>query len=340
MNLLLTSAGRRGYLVQYFKQALGDTGKVYASNSTVCPAFYYADEYVVSPLIHDSAYIPFLLDYCYQKDINLVVPIFDVDLPVLAANKEKFEKYGIVCAVSNHDVIDVCNDKYNTFHFCEKQGLAAPQTFLYDSECLAVIEKFQLSYPLIVKPRWGMGSLSVFEAENETELLLFVEKAKQQISKSYLKHEAAKALESCIIIQEKLDGLEFHLDVINDFDGNYQTTIAKQKLGMRSGETDCAKIVDFPELDRIGEKLSSSLRHCGNLDVDIIYNVGKPHILELNGRIGGGYPFSHMAGADLPRAYINWAMGKPVNSKLFSVVAGIIAQKDIMMIDMTRHFGG
>lgn len=33
MNILLTSAGRRTYLVEYFKKALGGQGKVYASNS-------------------------------------------------------------------------------------------------------------------------------------------------------------------------------------------------------------------------------------------------------------------------------------------------------------------
>ena len=33
MNILLTSAGRRTYLVEYFKEALAGHGKVYASNS-------------------------------------------------------------------------------------------------------------------------------------------------------------------------------------------------------------------------------------------------------------------------------------------------------------------
>ena len=42
MNILLTSAGRRSYLVQYFKEALrlgGCGGLVHAANSCQCPAF-------------------------------------------------------------------------------------------------------------------------------------------------------------------------------------------------------------------------------------------------------------------------------------------------------------
>ena len=46
MNILLTSAGRRSYLVQYFKEALrlgGCGGLVHAANSCQCPAFACAD---------------------------------------------------------------------------------------------------------------------------------------------------------------------------------------------------------------------------------------------------------------------------------------------------------
>ena len=42
MNILLTSAGRRTYLVDYFKEALcmaGLTGLVHAANSENSPAF-------------------------------------------------------------------------------------------------------------------------------------------------------------------------------------------------------------------------------------------------------------------------------------------------------------
>ena len=52
VNILLTSVGRRGYLVKYFKEVLGTDGEVHAANSTrLCPAFTYADQTVVTPLI-------------------------------------------------------------------------------------------------------------------------------------------------------------------------------------------------------------------------------------------------------------------------------------------------
>ena len=48
MNILLTSAGRRTYLVEYFKEALqmaGVEGQVHTANSQECPAFYAADQW-------------------------------------------------------------------------------------------------------------------------------------------------------------------------------------------------------------------------------------------------------------------------------------------------------
>ena len=101
MNILLTSAGRRGYLVEFFKQALDENGLVHAGNSSpVSPAFYYADKHVVTPLIYDNGYIPFLKEYCKANDIKAVVSLFDVDLMVLAKHKEEFAEMGVTVVVS------------------------------------------------------------------------------------------------------------------------------------------------------------------------------------------------------------------------------------------------
>jgi len=53
INILLTSVGRRSYLVKFFKAVLGTEGEVHVSNSSsFSPAFIFADKSVVTPLIH------------------------------------------------------------------------------------------------------------------------------------------------------------------------------------------------------------------------------------------------------------------------------------------------
>ena len=102
------------------------------------------------------------------------------------------------------------------------------------------------------------------------------------------------------IVQPALSGVEHGLTVVNDFEGRFQAVLANRKRAMRAGETDVAETVDDDRLDAAGRALGESLRHVGALDVDVFVDGDQVTVLDLNPRIGGNYPFSHLAGADLP----------------------------------------
>ena len=339
MNILLTSAGRRGYLVKYFKDVIGDNGEVHCGNSSsLSPAFYYADKCVVTPLIYDDKYIPFLLDYCKKNKISALISLFDIDLFILACHKEEFREIGVTVVVSDKSVISICNDKWNTYQFCIENGFLAPRTYKKLCDAKTALSDGKIHYPLVVKPRWGMGSIGVFIAENEAELDVFYLKTKKAIQNSYLKYESKQDLDECVLIQEMIDGQEYGLDVVDDLDGTYCNTIVRMKYAMRSGETDCALIVDDERIRSVGRGISQKLGHIANLDIDIfVKKDGSIYILEMNARFGGGYPFSHLAGANLPKAIILWLNHKPVdNVSLLTARAGVLAQKDITMIDISK----
>lgn len=342
MNILLTSAGRRTYLVDYFKEALrmaGHEGEIHAVNSQVCPAFSAADRYAVTPLIYDPQYIPFLLDYCRRWEIQLLLPLFDIDIPVLAAHREEFARIGCVVVTADPDKAEICNDKWKTHAFLTdhsdalcREGVSTPMTWLDVEQAIGRIRDGAAKYPMIVKPRWGMGSLSIYQADNEEELRVFVKKSSREIGQSYLRYESAKAPESCVLIQEKLQGQEYGLDVINDLDGNYRTTVVKRKGAMRSGETDAAETVENPQLKNLGRLLGDLMKHRGNLDVDVFEANGQYYILEMNARFGGGYPFSHAAGIHLPYALVKWRAGEEPEAAYLQERIGVKAQKDIQIL--------
>ena len=168
---------------------------------------------------------------------------------------------------------------------------------------------------------------------------MLYKKVNNQIQENYLKYESANTPEQNVLIQEMLYGQEYGIDIINDLRGNYQTSIVKKKIAMRAGETDCAMTVQMKPLEKCGEKLSKNLRHIGNLDVDVISSQeNKPYIIDMNARFGGGYPFSHCAGVDLPGAIIMWLEGKAVNKKMLTPQIGVKAYKDIGMISSTRVY--
>lgn len=330
MNILLTSAGRRSYLVKYFKEAIGDDGIIFASNSTFSSALQVSDKQYITPGIFDCTYIQKLLTYCLDNNIDMIVPCFDIDLPVLAKNKHLFKSQGIEVIVSDYEVTQICNDKWKTFKLLQSSDLNTPNTCLSIDECRIKLKKGDLNYPLIIKPRWGMGSIGIYQADNVEELNVLYKKVKKDIFNSYLSFESTQDAENCVIIQQKLEGTEFGMDVFNDLNGNFLTCISKKKISIRAGETDIAETIINVKLYEIGKKLSESLHHFANLDVDCIKVGENYYILDLNCRFGGQYPFSHLAGANFPKAIINMVKGVTVEKNFLIAKPGITGFKELI----------
>lgn len=336
MNLLFTSAGRRGYLLDMFRAASSQSVRIHAANSGPCSAFRHADQAVLSPEIYSADYIPFLEDYCLRNHIAAIIPLFDIDLPVLAAAKQRFREFGVQIIVSSEQVTRLANDKLASHHFLIQHGLASPRTLLSLADARAALLQHAVSFPLVVKPRWGMGSIGLSVASNMQELEVLYAMTLRAIKTTYLRHEAADSLDEAVLIQQCLTGVEFGLDVINDLDGKYLTTITKRKLAMRSGETDVATTVSDATLTDLGRRLGLTLRHAANLDVDVFRDddTGQLFVLEFNARFGGGYPFSHLAGVDLPRAILAWIQAEPHDPSWLHFESGVTSEKDISVARM------
>lgn len=321
-------------MVKYFKQTLGEDGEVHVCNSddkTV--AFHYADKSVISPLIYDDGYIPFLLNYCRENRIDILISLFDIDLLVLSKNKEKFAEIGTRVIVSDPETIEICNDKWKTYNFLKNNGFNVPKTYLKLEDTILALDRGEIKYPVIVKPRFGCGSIAMSIAEDEMALLYYFRRNTRTINKSYLKYESASEDEK-IIYQEFLPGQEYGADLINDLNGNYKNVIVKKKIAMRAGETDISETVDEPVIKRELERLSSLTRHIANMDCDVFLVDGKPYILEMNARFGGGYPFSHMGGCDLPGAIVEWCRGNEVKDSILTSSTGVRGYKELVITNV------
>jgi len=287
-------------------------------------------------LIYDEAYIPFLLRYCKVHHITLLVSLFDVDLMVLAKNRELFAHEGITVMVSEPDVVDICNDKWKTYEFCIQNGFDTPKTFRNLESVIEALHSKMIHFPVMIKPRWGMGSIAVSEACSEEELVVLSAKVKREIFASYLQYESALDENACVLYQEKLHGEEYGLDVVHDFNKMHMLTVVRRKIAMRSGETDCAMVVQNPQIESLGTRVGAALSHIGNLDMDVFLVEDVPYVLELNARFGGGYPFSHFAGVNLPGAIVKWMKGEPLDGELVVKEYNRLVQKDIRLIDITE----
>lgn len=334
MNILFTCAGRRTYLLKYFKENLSEGDKIVATDMQLsAPALQAADVKIQVPAVYDPMYIDITLNICKEQKIDALLCLNDLELPILAENKARFEALGVKVIVSDPEVIDIAFDKYKTAQWVESLGLNAPKTYVTLASAKEALAKGEIAFPLFMKPRWGSGSIGLETIDDMKELDIYYHLLMKKIKKTIL--ATASVGDEYIMIQEKLTGKEFGLDVMNDLQGNNVAVSVKQKLAMRAGETDKAITVDIPEVYEMGRKIGESLKHIGNLDVDIMQRANGDYcVLELNPRFGGGYPFSYEAGVNMPKAIIQWVKGEKVDAAILKPEIGRVFAKNDYLVSV------
>lgn len=334
MNLLFTCVGRRTYLLKYFRANLSICDKIIATDMQLnAPALQIADVKLQVPTVYDSEYVNITLKICKEYNIDAIISLNDLELPVLAENKAKFEAIGVKVIVSTPKVIDIAFDKYKTAKWIETIGLASPKTYIRLEDVKKALKDEEIEFPLFMKPRWGSGSIGLESIADMEELDIYYNLLMKKIKKTIL--ATASIGDEYIMIQEKLAGNEYGLDVMNDFGGKNVGVSVKQKLAMRAGETDKAITVNLPEVREIGRKIGEALGHIGNLDVDIMQRAdGTYCVLELNPRFGGGFPFSYEAGVNFPKVLIQWIKGEEADLSILEPEYGRMFSKNDYLMEI------
>ncbi len=300
MNILFSTVGRRGYIVDYFREYLPKESILIGTSdrndrdTEFTSGFSHCDKsYIVPSIKEERKYIDELLHICETEKIDMLFSFYDYDTYILSKYLNAFEDIGVKPVISSQEVNMTCFDKVETFNFLIKEGFYTPWTMTFEE----VSKKEIPSYPVIVKPRFGFGSNAISLAHNKEEVDFFLK---------YYDNEE-------MMVQEFIEGAEYSFDILNDFHGETITAVVKRKMKMRSGETDQGYAIRDSRLVDWGMNLGSKLGHTGPLDVDFFIKDGEPYILELNPRFGGGYPITHLAGMNFPKILIDI-----VNSELDS----------------------
>lgn len=315
MNILITSAGIRGYLVRYFQGTLKNKGKIFAADcSEYSPALYDADDYFIVPDVSNKNYINELIEICEKNKINGIVSLNDLELPILAKNKSKFSDKGIEVIVSEPEVIDICYDKYKTFMFLKENGFSTPKTFVSLEIALDDIEKGALEFPLLIKPRKGSASIDIKKTYNMKELQNEFDNRKD------------------IIIQEFIKDDEYGVDVFNNSELIPVAIFAKKKIKMRAGETDKAISVYDENMVEVISDMAKKLGFYGPADIDLFKRDNEYIIMEVNPRFGGGYPLSHTLGANFPDKIISLINNGKLEPKYYRYPDNVLMMKQYEIV--------
>jgi len=271
---------KNGYPINIF---VNDTSKSTAG-------FWVSDyvKYFITPKVEndEDEYINVLFNKCQKNNIDLIIPLMDFEIPILAKNKDLFRKKNIEIVVSEYNIVKKCLDKKRNYKFCIENNINVPKTFFSESE-------IDVDFPLILKKIKGSGSIG------------------QKIIRSYKEIDNFNAGED--LLQTFIKGQEYGMDVFNDLNGNYLHSFTREKLLMRGGETDKAKAVYSKKNISLGKRISEKFKHVGNMDIDYIKdNDGKIYFIDFNPRFGGGYPLTHISGFNYLKAIIDIFMNNTI----------------------------
>ena len=290
MTIVLTSIGKRVELIRHLKSKFRVVG---VDCSELNPAKEFTDGFFTVPRFSDPEYINALLDICKKENADYLIPLHEGEFSVLAASYDRFKEAGITLLLSDSKIIDICKDKKSTADFFEKYDIPAPKTYKRNASG----EYADIVFPAVVKPADGMGSANVFVVEDAEDLKYALKKVGSPI------------------VQQKMDGTEYTMDVLCDNDGECVYIVPRIRIEVQSGEVSKSKVVLNKDIIDISKKVMESLKKEGRIIGPFtlqcfVADDGSVRMLEINPRFGGGVPLSFRAGADYASALVSMREGK------------------------------
>jgi carbamoyl-phosphate synthase large subunit len=272
-TVLFTCAGQRVDIVNAFKRAGAET--IAADVNALAPALYHADRYVIAPPVDDHGYIPRLADAVARHGVELVVPLTDLDMALLAERRSELDA---LVLLPEPEVVERANDKYLTHLFLRDHGFDSPAAWLPNEL------PDRPPFPVLVKPRKGFGSRHIFRAADRAELDFFL---------------ARTPLPS--FVQTVCAGDEFSIDVFSDLEGRCLNAIPRTMIESKGGESIKGMTVADDELVDVGRRVAETMGVRGPATVQCFRTAPGTHeITDVNLRFGGAFPLPLAAAGAYP----------------------------------------
>ncbi|MEO9247701.1 ATP-grasp domain-containing protein [Citricoccus nitrophenolicus] len=326
--VVLGSAGRRLYLIDWFREAferLGVRGRVVvAENDRTSAAFTAGDGAWQLPPYDDPQYESELLRLADALRPLAYVSLNDYELMQLGSGiGEKLRARNVVVPGVSPDWMRIVADKYTMSIRLQELQIRTPETYLA-SQRQRVNGLFDDSAEVIVKHRFGSASSGLKRARRSE-----LDDAIRSSAESAPKSGDSDGLSS-VVVQSLVSGPEYGVDVVASLTspGAFCGALARNKVRMRAGETDKATTVDSREFGYLGRILAKDAQLRGLMDMDVMREPdGTWSVIDINPRFGGGYPFVHLAGADVPTLYLSQILGLNRGQDFLNYSIGVTSAK-------------
>ena len=309
-NLLFSFAGRKSYLIPLFRRVAGVGTLVAVDADPKANIRHYADRFHIAPLVTEAeAYIARLVALVEEYGIHAVLPQNDLELIPLAAARSRFAARGARVMGVSAEIAGVLADKVKACQWLRMNGFASPGTRVWDGVPPE-------DWPVVVKARSGQASQGLAICHRPEDL---------------------HGLHGDLVLQDFVAGDEYNLDILATAAGHVVAVVPKKKIAMYQGSTDKAVGVHSRDMIELGVALGEALGHLGSVDVDLILGPDGPAIIDINPRIGGGFPYTAVYCPRYLTALTAICRGEEPRPFLGEFTAGLEVHRELRFIPLSHR---
>ena len=223
-----------------------------------------------------DAYLAQLEDAVKREHVDFLIPLTDVEVDVLCAEKARFAALGCTVCTPDEPAARLCRDKQEMADVLCAAGacLTIPTVSPYGREPL------ESEFPLMLKPLSGRSS--------QGQTVVHTKEA----------YHSALAQRSDLIAQPFIEGDIYTVDVARDLYGNTQCLVRRELLRTVNGLGTTVRILPGHPLEAVCAQIARLAGILGVVNMEFIGHGDDYYFLEVNPRFSGGVGFSITAGVD------------------------------------------
>lgn len=321
LRVLVTDGGGRQTLtILRGLKAIGCyIGVLCTSKLDVCYASNIPDAKIIDKRNATTSenFIPFLIETIQKGRFDVLLPVAEMSTNAITTQEILLKKYVKLACAPRQSYINAF-DKQRTFDLASQNNIPSPKTRLKSQTVEAYLKT--VSFPLIIKPRNGVGSIGFHKFEKEEDFWPYIQQHNIDLEE--------------YVLQEYID-YKKRLGTILFMDQKGKVCMAYADEVLRwypidAGSACLIRSIDYPELLKWSETLLKAMHWQGVAALSFMVDrkTNEPKLLEINGRIPASIRLSMQCGFNVAKLLVQMAYGEKVEAYPANTVFG----------QMTRHF--
>lgn len=288
---------------------------------------YKTDSFHIIPLGNSKNYIKSLLKVCHKEKVDVVFPCHGSELLKISKNYNTFSLNGIYPAISKYSTIQNFMDKYRIYKILSQNRIPVPSFFLANNRKDFEEALEELGYPkkpVCIKPSkfvssGGSRGFRILRASNKMGKIIL----KQKPNSQEIDYKTSLRLfegqnKPRLLIMEYLSG--DHWSVFAFANKGVMKFFVPIRILKKVNDFASEIIVQKnDELKEICKRIFKIFDFHSNIHLQFrLSKNGKPKLIEINPRIGGGIGLAFAAGLNLPFLAVKQELGEKLpRSKIF-----------------------